>query len=99
MAVKRCPICGVYIEWMRTRFGRKLPFERPIPITADGAQDNGWVAGEWWFHGRKTVVLLPLADTSHTRKARIQHVVLPHRCDTYYRSMFERAMNYHQEPA
>lgn len=96
--VKRCAICGVYIEWLRTRYGRKLPFERPIPIDAEGA-DEGWVPGEWWYHGRKTVVLYPLAVSSRTRAANIRHVVMPHRCDTYYRTMFERAMTDQREPA
>lgn len=96
MAVKRCPTCGVYIEWLRTRYGRKLPFELPISVGAEGASE-GWVPGQWSFHGRKTVVLYPLADSSRTRAANIRQVVLPHRCDTYYRDMFERAMHYTKE--
>ncbi len=98
MAVKRCPNCGAHNEWLRTRYGRKLPFELPIPVDAEGAQ-GGWVPGQWWYQGKKTVVLYPLADSSQTRAARIQHVVLPHRCDTFYRSMFERAMANQREPA
>lgn len=91
--VRRCSRCDTHVEWMWTRYGRRLPFELPIPITDPRAED-GWVPGQWYVRGVKRVVLFPLDDSSATRRANIRHVVLPHRCDAHLADMFTQVMSY-----
>ncbi len=91
--VIRCNLCDTHVQWLWTRYGRRLPFELPISITDKRATD-GWVPAQWYVRGKKRVVLIPLDDSSRTRRAGIRHVLLPHRCDRYYATMFAEAMSY-----
>lgn len=94
--VRRCSRCDIHVEWMWTRYGRKLPFELPIPVTDPRARD-GWVAGQWCVRRVQRVVLYPLVQSSQTRRANIRHVVLPHQCDKYLKTLFAEAMAYSGE--
>lgn len=91
--VTRCKLCDRHIEWLWTRYGRRLPFELPIPIT-DPRAAGGWVPGQWYVRRKKRVVLFPLADSSQTRRANIRHVVLPHRCHEDLSDLFTEAMTH-----
>lgn len=83
MAVIRCPLChGVSIEWLMTRYGRRLPFERPIPV-AEAADREGWIPGMWTVRKQDRMALAPLSHYAVATRERVRHVVLVHACPEY----------------
>jgi hypothetical protein len=82
MAVTRCLYCQTHVQWLRTRFGKRLPFTMPIAISA-AAPDNAWIAGTWEASGRKQVLLAPLGHYSKAKQEAVRHVVAVHQCPEY----------------
>jgi len=82
MTVLRCPDCRVHIEWMMTRYGRKLPFNHhPVPaLETDG---QGWLPGQWTVRGRTVTALAPIRHYRREKRQAAQWMVLVHACPEY----------------
>jgi len=82
MAVIRCPDCRVHIEWMMTRYGRKLPFNHhPVPV--EESDGDGWVPGQWTVRHRTITALAPISHYAAGKRHAVKWVVLVHACPEY----------------
>ncbi len=86
MAVVQCKFCHeCLVEWMSTKFGKRMPFEFDL-VAQDSLPEGtiGWIPGRWQVG--KTVNALVMAPVHHysdnIRKA-ARKVAVVHRCPQY----------------
>lgn len=82
MSVIRCQ-CGAVVEWLVTRYGRRLPFAYPPIPVADDTERRGWAPGTWHVRGVPRLSMAPVGDYTQGRQASIKHVVLLHVCEAH----------------
>lgn len=75
MAVKRCR-CRTPIEWLRTRSGKRLPFEHPPAPVDQVAEADAWTL----VRAEGRVFVIPLADAGSSTRAGVRHVLVRHQC-------------------
>ncbi len=81
--VQRCQVCGQLFQWLRTKWGRRLPFDyEPVPITGEVAQ-TGWAAGHWVIQHRRQIALAPLSAYPAGPRSRFQAAVTIHGCEPF----------------
>ncbi len=79
--MKRCGLCNEPVQWMSTKFGKRMLFDlMPVPVAMDTEQE-GRIPGRWPVSRTATRMLLaPVAHYSREKRSRIKHVVLLHKC-------------------
>ena len=80
MSVFRCTFCSTPVQFMNTKFGKRMLFDA-MPIAA--AQDSdcsGWIPGSWTVGRGTRTVMAPVKHYSTDKRSRVRHVVMLHAC-------------------
>lgn len=80
MSVFRCQFCRTPVQWMNTKFSKRMLFEAtPIAVTLD-LNEEGWIPGPWKIGRSSRMVMAPVKHYGREKRSRIRHVVLLHAC-------------------
>lgn len=91
MSVFRCLDCKQYVEWMATRFGKRMLFDSENVAYEIAPLDEAWVPGWWNVKGSKRVVMAPIAHCSREKQDGVRWVRLLHRCPKREQSAKEKS--------
>lgn len=84
MAVRRCPHCRVVnVEWMYTKFGKRMVFEYDLVPVDELGERIGWIPGQWPVGRRNQLVMAPLAHYGDHKRGAARRVAVLHVCGAY----------------
>jgi hypothetical protein len=82
MSVFRCRECHETVQWMNTKFAKRMLFDA-LPIeTALDVENQGWIPGTWRVGGGNRTVMAPIGHYGREKISRVRHVVLLHACSS-----------------
>lgn len=80
MSIFRCHKCRQPVQWMTTKFTKRMLFDAlPVPIAQD-ATGEGWIPGPWKLGQATRTVMAPIGHYGRDKRDRVRHVVLLHAC-------------------
>lgn len=80
MSVFRCRLCQQHVQWMTTKFAKRMLFDAtPTAVTLDPEQ-TGWIPGPWKLGHSTRVVMAPIGHYGRDKRDRVRHVVMLHSC-------------------
>jgi hypothetical protein len=89
MTVKRCPGCNTPVEWLKTSYGRRLPFNHELVDKEQLGDTVGWVTEIRTRKGRRFVVLVPLAGVSSGKRDGVKRAAILHQCGHWDATILE----------
>jgi hypothetical protein len=83
LAITRCLYCDRHVQYLNTKFGRRMLFDAvPVPIGDVGA-DFAWMPGPWKVGRQERMLLAPVGHYSRDKRSGVRHVVTLHHCPPY----------------
>ncbi|MET0698955.1 MAG: hypothetical protein ABWY93_04765 [Mycobacterium sp.] len=89
MTVYRCQWCDRHVQWLHTKFGKRMLFDALTVPAPEAPVEQAWMPGTWPIGTRKRTVMAPITHYSRTKREAVRHVLLLHECPPYRKARQE----------
>ncbi len=80
MSVFRCHFCHRPVQWMNTKFAKRMLFEATLLAADLDLDEAGWIPGTWKVGHANRKVMAPIKHYGRDKRQRVRYVVLLHAC-------------------